>query len=69
MTELATDPTVTITDTNAGNPIDVNKISKDSGMDQVSAKAYLQKEIFPSLEMALNNVRSPPPYQCLILRV
>ena len=34
----------------------MDKMLQDSGMDQISAKAYLQKEIFPSLEVALNNV-------------
>lgn len=40
----------------AAPQINMDKMLQDSGMDQMSAKAYLQKEIFPGLEVALNNV-------------
>jgi len=41
MTELAPKPSVTAADAAGKSTLDVNKIAKDSGMDQVSAKAYL----------------------------
>ena len=38
------------------NTLDLNTVAQASGMDQVSAKNYLQAEVFPKLELALNTV-------------
>ena len=36
--------------------VDIAKVAKDSGMDKMTAKQYLQAEVFPKLEVALNSV-------------
>ena len=36
--------------------VNLEQLAKAAGMDQLSAKAYLQAEVFPKLELALNNV-------------
>ena len=36
--------------------VDIAQVAKDSGMDQLTAKQYLQAEVFPKLEVALNSV-------------
>ena len=37
--------------------LDQNQIAIKANMDQVTAKIYLQRDIFPKLEQALNIVR------------
>ena len=36
--------------------VDVSQVAAGAGMDQLSAKAYLQDQVFPKLESALNTV-------------
>ena len=36
--------------------VDIQQVARESGMDQLTAKQYLQSEVFPKLEIALNSV-------------
>ncbi len=36
--------------------VNLERVARAAGMDQISAKAYLQTEVFPKLELALNTV-------------
>merc|ERR1740116_417596 len=36
--------------------VDISAVANQAGMDQVSAKSYLQGEVFPKLESALNTL-------------
>lgn len=41
--------------------VNMAQVAQASGMDQLSAKAYLQAEVFPKLELALNTVSTVNP--------